>query len=352
MKKYSVQKSVIQQNVLYLSLMPVEPKEKFLFSPGQYATIGFTGANGRPSPMRCFSIVSAPDSPVLEFAIRIHGQFTEALSCLPLGSIVSIQGPFGEFIINPNISKGIILLAGGIGITPFISIIRATTQAQFPTPLTLLFGCKNQDDVPFLAELGKLMQQNPQLNIGFFIAEGPIDKLAGTHVYRGKINGEWLGRVTGSNYQNYVYYLCGPKGFMVGLTDTLTNKGVQNQSIFSESFSQTSKVQLNSKYSAKSLVYKATAWSMIAALFLITVTDLKQTLPKLISTQTPDLSAQSTASNNTIQSTPVDTYSTPSASTPSNSNSASSASTPAYNYSTPSASQYSGTYRSPRTAQS
>jgi len=343
MKKYSIQKSLIEKNILHLSLSPIKPGDRLIFLPGQYATISFTGYNGRPSPARCFSIVSAPGTPLLEFAIRIQGQFTKTLSRLPAGEIISLQGPFGEFVINTRADKGIILLAGGIGITPFISMIRAASQAQFPVPLTLLFGCKNQEDIPFLPELLQLEQQNKYFKVGIFVGGGPTDKCVGARAYRGRITAEWLGRVTRGNYQNFLYYMCGPKGFMDGLSEMLIEKGVPEESIVSESFSQISRVRLNDKYSAKSFVYKATAWSLIAALFLITVTDLKQALPKLVSASQSSLEA--------TQSITPDQSGQSSAPAISNNNSAPStnSSVPSYNYNY-SAPQYSQPYRSPRTA--
>lgn len=351
MKKYSIQKSEVQNDLLYLALTPVDPKDQLEFLSGQYVTIGFTGQNGRPSPVRCFSIVSAPNSGILEFALRIQGQFTQALSRLPLGAIVSIQGPFGSFVINPNSSKGAILLAGGIGITPFVSIIRSAAQNQSSTPLTLLFGCKNQDDVPFFAELLSLEQQNKHFKVGFFVAEGPIDKMAGARVYQGRITGEWLGRVTGGNYQNFNYYLCGPKGFMVGLTEFILAKGVNDLSIFSESFSLTSKIRMNDRYSVKSFVYRTTVWSLVVVLFVVAILDLKQSLPKLLFAQS---SASPTAIDSTNQSVSTSSNDNSAAvtQTPSNDNSASYTPTPTYNYTSPSTSQPSGSYQMPRTMMS
>ena len=274
--------------------------------------------------MRCFSIVSSPHDQALMFAIRIQGLFTEALSHLEVGDKISVMGPFGDFTIRAATGRGNLLFAGGIGITPFISMIRDASKTQSPAPLTLLYSCRSQDNVPFLAELLEQEKINRNFKVYFFITDGPVDKLIGATVFKSKINDEWIKQATGGNYQSYNYYLCGPKGLTVAVKKILENDGVAESLIFSESFSQVSKVRLNDNTSAQSLVYKMMAWSIILTLFAVGVTDLKQAIPKMIAVETQSSSqpsaplATTPATDNnsnavaTPQSTAAGSYTSPS----------------------------------------
>src|SRR5665213_1716250 len=108
------------------------------YEPGQYAAISFMH-NNRPTPARCFSITSSPtEQGLLQFGIRVHGNFTKtAMQSLIPGSKVIIEGPFGNFVFNAERDRSALMLAGGIGITPFISMLRYAARLQLPNDILL-----------------------------------------------------------------------------------------------------------------------------------------------------------------------------------------------------------------------
>lgn len=325
-----------------MSILPESAEDRLAFTPGQYVTIGFTGENGRPSPMRSFSITSTPEQNQLEFAVRIQGQFTQTLAGLKVGAKIFLLGPFGEFVINKSSRLGAIFLAGGIGITPFISMIRDATRRQSPLPITLLYGLRNQDNILFYNELNELEKQNSHFRVGYFIGGGPINKIIGQNAVSGMITKEWLGRVTGGNAQKYSYYLCGPKGMTAGLTNILTESGVSGNQIFSESFSGGAKVKLKNGSTARATIYKLAMWSLVATFFIVVASDLKQNLPKFI--------AQTQAQSTQFQTPPsqtADPNQAQATTTPNNNYYYSSPNYSTYNNSVPSA-----TYQPPRTMMS
>src|SRR5579864_688597 len=107
MKVYKVKhKQFLGSHTLLLTLEPRRQKDILRFYPGQYAAIGFK--TGRPTPMRCFSIVSSPNnSNELQFAMRVQGNFTQTASNLEVGDEALVHGPFGSFVIDPEIDQNV-----------------------------------------------------------------------------------------------------------------------------------------------------------------------------------------------------------------------------------------------------
>src|ERR1019366_8414409 len=105
---------IIVGNILLLTMQPERLAEQIKFYPGQYAAISFY-LGSRPSPTRCFSIVSSPRDKYLQFAIRISGDFTTAASLLQPGDKVKVTGPYGQFTIDPEYDDSLVFIAGGIG---------------------------------------------------------------------------------------------------------------------------------------------------------------------------------------------------------------------------------------------
>jgi len=173
MAKYIVKdKARAGRNVLLLSLQPEQSHDAITYNAGQYVSIGFK-RGGRRTPMRSFSVVSSPkDTSTLQVAMRVQGNFTGVASQVEVGDAAYVQGPFGNFIINPDYDENIIMMAGGIGITPFISMLRYATEASLPVNITLLYSCRSQDDIPFYDELLQLQRRNPNLRILFFVTGG------------------------------------------------------------------------------------------------------------------------------------------------------------------------------------
>src|SRR5262245_43944258 len=108
-------------------------RQSFPFKPGQYITLA------QPAPLyrddkgsvRQFSIASSPRDPFLLIATRMTGSAAKrSLAELPLGTRVDVQGPIGSFVLPQDASRPVVLVAGGIGITPFRSMIKAATEQK------------------------------------------------------------------------------------------------------------------------------------------------------------------------------------------------------------------------------
>ncbi|MGJ9422188.1 FAD-dependent oxidoreductase [Aeromicrobium sp. CF3.5] len=129
-------------------------RRRHRFEPGQYAELHLphAGTDGRGT-RRMFSVSSPPgDGNTLTFALRVPepaSSFKRALLDLPVGATVQSTGVIGDFLLPRDASVPVVLVAGGIGVTPFLSQLRAVRERD----AVLVYGVPSGDDVPFVDEL-------------------------------------------------------------------------------------------------------------------------------------------------------------------------------------------------------
>lgn len=264
---------------LVLTLRARDSKHFFAFRPGQYATISYRKGY-RPSIARCFSIASSPtEQGQLQFGIRLKGHFTHALEKLQAGDKVTVRGPFGEFVLNTRQYNDVVLCAGGIGITPFMSMLRFTNATRDSAHITLILSARTQEEIPFAAELLALPMQNPTIKIAYAISEGPTDTLPADNVSQGRITREVLAKTLGEDWQTKTFYVCGPPPFMKSVSDILQYHNVSADMILTEAFSQGPHQQAGRLRSWPNNIYILGALGTVAASFVVMANDVLKTLP-------------------------------------------------------------------------
>ena len=258
-------------------LITLENNERgrpFGFQPGQYAAISFWH-KGRQTPARCFSVVSSPtDQETLQFSLRVNGHFTRAVEDIKPDDPVKVFGPFGGFIFNTAHDKDVVMLAGGIGITPFMSMIRYISRLETTNKVTLLYSCRTASDIPFADELLQHAYQNRNFHVMFVIGDDDIQKLPSKYAVTGRITPALLDDVTKSSYTDQKFFICGPPPFMKGMTSVLLGKGVSKRQIMTESFSQASHPQSGILKSWPANVYAMSALGLVMGSLFVTVNDL------------------------------------------------------------------------------
>ena len=269
----------ITPSTLLLNLRMPEGERALSFRPGQYAAISFYKIH-RPTPARCFSIVSSPtDQNILQFSMRSKGHFTRAIASLRKDDVVKVRGPYGGFVLDLAGTGDAVLLAGGIGITPFMSMVHYANSVKAASKLTLIYSCQNQEDIPFLKDLVLSEQQNPNFKVIFVIGEGPVDKLAGQTVAMGRISPEVIDLASNKQYDNCTFYICGPPPFMRAMTKTLGDKGAAQNRIITEAFAQGSHRQTGKIRSWPYNIYVLSAVGMALGSFTVMVSDMLKALP-------------------------------------------------------------------------
>jgi ferredoxin-NADP reductase len=214
-----------------------EKPADFAFKPGQCADMTLpdppeTDAEGNG---RAFSIASSPFESHLMFATRMRDTaFKRSLKKIPLGAEVKITPAMGSFTLHKNAAKPAVFLTGGIGITPFLSILRQADHDRLPHKLHLFYSNRRPEDAPFLETLQSLEKSNPNFHLICTMTQMPKSRMkwAGETGY---IDKEMFSKHLG-NLQGSVYYVAGPPGMVTGLKEMLVNAGVDEDDVRSEDF--------------------------------------------------------------------------------------------------------------------
>jgi ferredoxin-NADP reductase len=183
---------------------------------------------------RTFPLVSAPFESTLAIATRMRDTaFKRALKALPEGASVKLLGPIGQFTLADAASPAV-FIAGGIGITPFMSMLRQAAKDRSPQVLLLLYSNRRPEDAAFLGELQELERENRHF------------RLVATMTDMGKSARKWDGETGFVNADLIkravnglgapLYYVVGPPAMVVAMQETLRGAGVAADSIVTEEF--------------------------------------------------------------------------------------------------------------------
>ncbi|MER1967647.1 FAD-dependent oxidoreductase [Castellaniella sp. GW247-6E4] len=210
--------------------------EGFVFAPGQ--TISLTlpqspDAGADTPPLKhTFSLVSAPHEDTLCVATRMRGTpYKQALSALAPQAALRFGGPYGKLTLPEAAGRPLVLIAGGIGITPYMSMLRHATHAGTPHQFVLLYSNRRAEDAAFLDELRELTRLNPRLRL-LATLTAPDEHWEGL---RGRIDVAAVRRAIDGLSDPWIY-ITGAPGMIEALGDSLTEAGIPEASIRSEGF--------------------------------------------------------------------------------------------------------------------
>lgn len=184
---------------------------------------------------RTFSIASAPQEDELVVATRMRGSaFKRVLAAVPLGTAVEADGPSGSFTLHHNVTRPAVFLAGGIGITPFRSIIHDAAARKLPQTLWLFYSNHRPEDAAFLDDLQGVTGTPPSFHFVPTMTR-MADSKQPWHGETGVIDGEMLIRHL-TDLAGPVYYVAGPPGLVTAMRDMLASAGIDEDDIRSEEF--------------------------------------------------------------------------------------------------------------------
>ncbi len=209
----------------------------FSFKPGQAIDLILSdpAVSGTESARHAFSIVSAPHEGELVVATRMRNSpFKDALARLPISAPVQLEGPFGSLTLHNKLDRAAVFIAGGIGITPFVSMLRHARASARQQRLVLLYSNRRPEDSAFLSELQRLEGDNPNFRLVATMTQMGESRLHWTGE-TGKIDEALLKRVA-ANLARPVYYVAGPPAMVGAMRDTLERAGVDSDDIRSEEF--------------------------------------------------------------------------------------------------------------------
>jgi len=205
--------------------------EGFEFKAGQFLTVR-VNVDGQPV-VRCYTISSAPEATgYLEVSVKRQGLLSGTLhATVRPGSMISIRAAAGAFTYPEGDDRPLVLLAGGVGITPMICMLRHAVQTDPNRPVTLLYSVHTHRDIAFRDELWLLDRRNPQVKTVITTTRGPH----ATEYLSGRIDGRMLQEQV-DNLRNNIFMICGPGPMIEALRRTLADLGVPESQVRSEAF--------------------------------------------------------------------------------------------------------------------
>ena len=206
----------------------------FSFVPGQFlnTTFGIGGARMN----RSYSISSSPTQRgYAELTVRREPRGAVSrhiVDLLKVGDHVEVGGPIGKFTFNGSEADSIVLIAGGVGITPMMSIVRYLTEQVWAGDIFLIYACRAPADFIFANELAALQRINPKLHVTVTMSRPEGTDWQGP---RGRLTKELLTQAV-PNLAARRVHLCGPPLMMEATKALLTTLGVASEQLKTEAF--------------------------------------------------------------------------------------------------------------------
>lgn len=201
------------------------------FAAGQFAwlKIGVSPRSVREHP---FSFCSSAESPrQIQFGIKELGDFTSTIGRIGPGTRVFLDGPHGSFTPELHVTPGFVFIAGGIGISPILSMLRTLADRGDRQPHALIYACSRWERVAFRAEVEALLDRL-ELDLVYVLEEADEDWLGP----RGTIDASVLAEVLGDDVARRQVFVCGPDAMMNAVEALLRKAGVPAHRITMERF--------------------------------------------------------------------------------------------------------------------
>jgi len=176
----------------------------------------------QPAGGHAFSLVNSPSEGELVVATRMRDSvYKRALRALPIGASAKVDGPFGSLTLHRNPARAAVFIAGGIGITPFMSIVRNAVEEALKHPMALVYSNRRARDAAYLDELRSI--ENLRL-VATLTEEGG-----------GFVDAAMIRRAA-EGLPAPIFYVAGPPAMVEAMKAVLEKAGVEDTDVRSEEF--------------------------------------------------------------------------------------------------------------------
>jgi glycine betaine catabolism B len=185
----------------------------FNYRAGQYAVVDLGTKEDPEGPVRSFTLASSPtEENFILISTRIRDTpFKKKLASLDTGSPVKITAPLGKFVLHEDYSKPAIFLSGGIGVTPFRSMIKYATDEKLSIKIIMFDANRDKDNILYKNEFDQYANSNKNLKIVYTL-DISDDNWKGE---QGRISQAMLTKyLTTTEMDNSIFYVCGPPGML------------------------------------------------------------------------------------------------------------------------------------------
>lgn len=231
-------------------LEPVDGRPLPAFRPGQFLTFSLDVAAGESAGRaitRCYSLSDQPDPAQYRVTIKRvpappdHPEFLPGLSSnhfhdhVRAGDVLRVKAPSGHFFLDPDPSVPVVLVGGGIGITPMMSMLRWCIANQPQRSVHLFYGLRNSDEHAFKSGLEEMAALHPALRLHVVYSRPLAADVPGRdHQHVGHVDVELLRQTL--PHGRHQFYVCGPPAMMQTLVPALAEWGVPIADIHYEAF--------------------------------------------------------------------------------------------------------------------
>ena len=235
-------------------LQPLDGQPLPAFRPGQFLTFSLDvtadatdDANAPRAITRCYSLSDRPEPTHYRVTIKRvaapadHPEFRPGLSSshfhdrVQIGDILRVKAPSGHFFIDPDPSVPVVLIGGGIGITPMMSMLRWCMANQPQRAVQLYYGLRNGDEHAFKRQLEEMAGSHPALRLHVVYSRPAAADVQGRdYQHRGHVDVELLRKTL--PHGRHQFYVCGPAAMMQALVPALAEWGVPVADIHYEAF--------------------------------------------------------------------------------------------------------------------
>ncbi|WP_437656829.1 FAD-binding oxidoreductase [Sorangium sp. So ce1182] len=220
-------------------MLPSGDPIPFTFAPGQFVNV-FVQIDGK-RVTRSYSIASSPTQRgYVELGIKReeHGLLSRHMhDVVKVGDELDISGPVGRFTFTGTEDDSVVLIAGGVGITPMMSIVRYLSDRCWPGQIYLVFLCRAPEEFIFRDELEALQRQNPRLQVTVTMSRAERTDWKGP---RGRVSKDLLLKAIPDLTKRRIH-LCGPPPMMDAVKALLGELGVPPDHLHTEAFGPPSK---------------------------------------------------------------------------------------------------------------
>lgn len=251
-RSFKVTRRVIEdpaEQICSFYLEPEDHQDLPPFKPGQYLTFRLiapkAGGNDTEQITRCYSLSDAPRADHYRVSIKRAVSPPESdhppgrssnffHDSIPVGATVQVRAPSGRFYLEPG-SSPIVLIAGGIGITPLLSMLNWRQIHQPEREAWLFYGVPNSKAAAFVSHLQDMAAHNPNVHLRLCFSDPlPGDRMGRDFHRHGYVDLNFLRMEL--PLKSYHYYICGPTPMMEALVPALEDWGVPDSRIHFEAF--------------------------------------------------------------------------------------------------------------------
>ncbi len=205
------------------------------WTPGEYFWVELLDPpyEDEKGARRHITVVTSPTEGALGLATRLRDSaFKKSLAELPVGAPVDVEQPKGSFLLPEDTSKDYVFLAGGIGITPFRSMLRYMVDKGLDYRVTLVYSNRDRESTPFFEELQELEADLPRGRVVF-----TMDQDESWDGEKRRISPEMLQDVLGADLDAFHFMVAGPPGMAKAVEAAILEAGVPEEQVQSDSFS-------------------------------------------------------------------------------------------------------------------